>query len=215
MDVDRVNREQVAAKKSQPDSPPSTSGSRHHSSTDPPLLQREILPSATGHLPARPVPKASSACSSFPWPLRPVCMPRHQPNLLWPLPPPFGPNLDLNLNHGAHLLDRIAYGPKPLLPFSHFLPRPSPNGANSMNELQQFSLPHLTQTSNDNPKNVDEKFSFSLFNSTPSPGFSLSNGPHDEDREMDDSKLRELEQFAASFKSRRIKLGYTQTNVGE
>ncbi len=84
-----------------------------------------------------------------------------------------------------------------------------------MNELQQFSLPHLTQTSNDNPKNVDEKFSFSLFNSTPSPGFSLSNGAHDEERETDDSKLRELEQFAASFKSRRIKLGYTQTNVGE
>ena len=30
----------------------------------------------------------------------------------------------------------------------------------------------------------------------------------------DESKLRELEQFAANFKSRRIKLGYTQTNVG-
>ncbi len=29
------------------------------------------------------------------------------------------------------------------------------------------------------------------------------------------SDLRELEQFAASFKSRRIKLGYTQTNVGK
>ena len=31
----------------------------------------------------------------------------------------------------------------------------------------------------------------------------------------DEGKLRELEQFAANFKSRRIKLGFTQTNVGE
>ena len=32
---------------------------------------------------------------------------------------------------------------------------------------------------------------------------------------VDNADLRELEQFAASFKSRRIKLGFTQTNVGK
>ena len=36
-----------------------------------------------------------------------------------------------------------------------------------------------------------------------------------EDWKADEGKLRELEQFAANFKSRRIKLGYTQTNVGK
>ncbi len=42
-------------------------------------------------------------------------------------------------------------------------------------------------------------------------------GPHHggDEAEADDGKLRELEQFAANFKSRRIKLGYTQTNVGK
>ena len=40
-------------------------------------------------------------------------------------------------------------------------------------------------------------------------------GQQAEEVETDDGKLRELEQFAANFKSRRIKLGYTQTNVGE
>ena len=32
---------------------------------------------------------------------------------------------------------------------------------------------------------------------------------------VDSAELRELEQFASNFKTRRIKLGYTQTNVGE
>ena len=36
-----------------------------------------------------------------------------------------------------------------------------------------------------------------------------------EEWKADEGKLRELEQFAANFKSRRIKLGYTQTNVGK
>ncbi len=36
-----------------------------------------------------------------------------------------------------------------------------------------------------------------------------------EDVKTDESKLRELEQFASNFKNRRIKLGFTQTNVGK
>lgn len=32
---------------------------------------------------------------------------------------------------------------------------------------------------------------------------------------VDNAELRDLEQFASNFKTRRIKLGYTQTNVGE
>ena len=31
----------------------------------------------------------------------------------------------------------------------------------------------------------------------------------------DSQEVKELEEFAASFKKRRIKLGYTQTNVGQ
>jgi hypothetical protein len=51
----------------------------------------------------------------------------------------------------------------------------------------------------------------------PSPG-SLDGGSHhdsgDASPKVDCEELRELEQFALSFKARRIKLGYTQTNVG-
>ena len=32
---------------------------------------------------------------------------------------------------------------------------------------------------------------------------------------VDNAELRDLEQFASNFKTRRIKLGYTQTNVGK
>ncbi|XP_051564515.1 pituitary-specific positive transcription factor 1 [Myxocyprinus asiaticus] len=39
--------------------------------------------------------------------------------------------------------------------------------------------------------------------------------PLDEPPDMDSPQIRELEKFANDFKLRRIKLGYTQTNVGE
>ncbi|KAM6970776.1 pituitary-specific positive transcription factor 1 [Aplochiton taeniatus] len=39
--------------------------------------------------------------------------------------------------------------------------------------------------------------------------------PHDDPPDMDSPQIRELEKFANDFKLRRIKLGYTQTNVGE
>eukprot|EP00063_Salmo_salar_P045613 XP_014020448.1 PREDICTED: pituitary-specific positive transcription factor 1 isoform X2 [Salmo salar] len=43
----------------------------------------------------------------------------------------------------------------------------------------------------------------------------LRNRPPDEPPDMDSPQIRELEKFANDFKLRRIKLGYTQTNVGE
>nr|XP_046222670.1 pituitary-specific positive transcription factor 1 isoform X2 [Oncorhynchus gorbuscha] len=39
--------------------------------------------------------------------------------------------------------------------------------------------------------------------------------PPDDPPDMDSPQIRELEKFANNFKLRRIKLGYTQTNVGE
>ena len=41
-----------------------------------------------------------------------------------------------------------------------------------------------------------------------------SPGPADS-RRQHDAELHELEQFATSFKARRIRLGFTQTNVGQ
>ncbi|XP_046869780.1 pituitary-specific positive transcription factor 1 isoform X1 [Hypomesus transpacificus] len=41
------------------------------------------------------------------------------------------------------------------------------------------------------------------------------NRPPEEPPDMDSPQIRELERFANDFKLRRIKLGYTQTNVGE
>ena len=52
----------------------------------------------------------------------------------------------------------------------------------------------------------------------PSPGSLDTVNQHDQSdagSKVDCEELRELEQFALSFKARRIKLGYTQTNVGE
>ena len=46
-------------------------------------------------------------------------------------------------------------------------------------------------------------------------GFLLGSSTEDGVEEADDNKLRELERFASDFKCRRIKLGYTQTNVGK
>ena len=40
-------------------------------------------------------------------------------------------------------------------------------------------------------------------------------GPRGDEAPAEESQLRELERFAASFKARRIKLGFTQTNVGK
>ncbi|KAK2158771.1 hypothetical protein LSH36_164g05029 [Paralvinella palmiformis] len=40
------------------------------------------------------------------------------------------------------------------------------------------------------------------------------NSPPPGEEQVDGADLRDLEQFAANFKSRRIKLGFTQTNVG-
>ncbi|XP_031752451.1 pituitary-specific positive transcription factor 1 isoform X2 [Xenopus tropicalis] len=45
--------------------------------------------------------------------------------------------------------------------------------------------------------------------------FRRKNKPIDEPIDMDSPEIRELEKFANEFKVRRIKLGYTQTNVGE
>ena len=41
------------------------------------------------------------------------------------------------------------------------------------------------------------------------------NSPSSAEEHVDSADLRDLEQFAANFKSRRIKLGFTQTNVGK
>ncbi|XP_038870004.1 pituitary-specific positive transcription factor 1 isoform X3 [Salvelinus namaycush] len=43
----------------------------------------------------------------------------------------------------------------------------------------------------------------------------LRSRPPDDPPDMDSPQIRELEKFANDFKLRRIKLGYTQTNVGE
>jgi hypothetical protein len=43
----------------------------------------------------------------------------------------------------------------------------------------------------------------------------VRNTPSPVEEHVDSAELRELEQFAANFKSRRIKLGFTQTNVGK
>ena len=43
----------------------------------------------------------------------------------------------------------------------------------------------------------------------------LRSTPSPAEEQIDTADLRDLEQFAANFKSRRIKLGFTQTNVGE
>ncbi|XP_064008219.1 pituitary-specific positive transcription factor 1 isoform X4 [Pogoniulus pusillus] len=45
--------------------------------------------------------------------------------------------------------------------------------------------------------------------------FRRKSKPVEEPVEMDSPEIRELEKFANEFKLRRIKLGYTQTNVGE
>ncbi|XP_053312976.1 pituitary-specific positive transcription factor 1 [Spea bombifrons] len=45
--------------------------------------------------------------------------------------------------------------------------------------------------------------------------FRRKNKPIEEPIDMDSPEIRELEKFANEFKVRRIKLGYTQTNVGE
>ncbi|OCT93894.1 hypothetical protein XELAEV_18011565mg [Xenopus laevis] len=45
--------------------------------------------------------------------------------------------------------------------------------------------------------------------------FRRKNKPIDEPIDLDSPEIRELEKFANEFKVRRIKLGYTQTNVGE
>ncbi|XP_063299296.1 pituitary-specific positive transcription factor 1 isoform X1 [Pelobates fuscus] len=45
--------------------------------------------------------------------------------------------------------------------------------------------------------------------------FRRKNKPIEEPIDMDSPEIRELEKFANQFKVRRIKLGYTQTNVGE
>ncbi|XP_030090450.2 pituitary-specific positive transcription factor 1 isoform X3 [Serinus canaria] len=45
--------------------------------------------------------------------------------------------------------------------------------------------------------------------------FRRKSKPAEEPMDMDSPEIRELEKFANEFKLRRIKLGYTQTNVGE
>ncbi|KAL9865976.1 pituitary-specific positive transcription factor 1 [Geothlypis trichas] len=47
------------------------------------------------------------------------------------------------------------------------------------------------------------------------PEFRRKSKPVEEPVDMDSPEIRELEKFANEFKLRRIKLGYTQTNVGE
>lgn len=52
-----------------------------------------------------------------------------------------------------------------------------------------------------------------------SPSFSSAHGhrsiPQTQQPEPDTQQVKDLEEFATSFKQRRIKLGYTQTNVGQ
>lgn len=88
----------------------------------------------------------------------------------------------------------------------HTQERPSvtPRSDTSSPELR-----HLLRPSTDH-RQVENQYS-------PSEGqlvVPLEEGAAQEEWKADEAKLRELEQFAANFKSRRIKLGYTQTNVG-
>ena len=73
---------------------------------------------------------------------------------------------------------------------------------------------NLTSTSTSAPKLQGASGCLEL--SSSAPGTDAAGGSSSSQTEkVDCADLRELEQFALSFKSRRIKLGFTQTNVGE
>ena len=86
----------------------------------------------------------------------------------------------------------------------------------SMMPSHPTSLPPVTHCSKMDPRaNIHVASPFMLnpmanFDSDPS----MSAPHHGLGFAIDTSKLRELEEFATQFKLRRIKLGFTQTNVG-
>ena len=211
-----MNREEkVLLKDPTPVSPPTTLICPRRS---PPLLHGDFFPPASGLLPARPIPK-TGASSGWPWPLKPICMPSSSTNnIFWPFNAPAlgNPALDINMGVG-HIVDRIHKNPAhSSLSFSSFFP----SHLNLENEhpptdLGRFKFQHQFLAAR---HEADEKRSLAaaVFDGDHGSDFSPSAvGAQGEEVETDDGKLRELEQFAANFKSRRIKLGYTQTNVGK
>ena len=211
-----MNKEgRLLPKDSTPTSPPTTLSCPR----SPPLLHGDFLPPASGLLPARPVPKAGA---SWPWPLKPICVPSSSTNnLFWPLTstPNLGNStLDINIGVG-HIVDKIHQTPgHPSLSFSTLFPshlnfesRYPPTDFGRL-RFPHFQHPFLGTRH----ETGEEKRPIPVLDGDQNSDFSPQTlGNQTEDVETDDGKLRELEQFAANFKSRRIKLGYTQTNVGE
>lgn len=93
------------------------------------------------------------------------------------------------------------------------------HSSSAVADLGRLSFPHLQRhyLPTSTGREADETRALTVFERDRScefPGLQASPTQAD-DTEADDGKLRELEQFATNFKSRRIKLGYTQTNVGK
>ena len=216
-----MNKEgRLLLKDSTPVSPPTTLSCPR----SPPLLHGDFLPSASGLLPARPVPK-TGASSTWPWPLKPICVPSSSTsNLFWPLTsaPTFGNStLDINIGVG-HIVDRIHQNPghSSLYHSSFFPSHLNFENRHPPTDFGRFRFPHFQHQflpSTGRHESGEEKRSMAVLDGDHSSDISPQalGGQQAEEVETDDGKLRELEQFAANFKSRRIKLGYTQTNVGE
>uniref|UniRef100_A0A6Q2X812 POU domain protein n=1 Tax=Esox lucius TaxID=8010 RepID=A0A6Q2X812_ESOLU len=92
---------------------------------------------------------------------------------------------------------------------------PHPNMVNGANTLQGSLAPCLYKF----PEHASPPLPTTLLSEEPSLGDikdprRRSRAP-DDPPDLDSPQIRELEKFANDFKLRRIKLGYTQTNVGE
>ena len=214
-----MNRDgKVLLKDSTLSSPPSTPSCPRRS---PLLLHGDFLPSASGLLPARPIPKTRTSSSSWPWPLKPICVPSSSTtNFFWPFNAPALGNSALDINIGVgHIVDKIHPNPAhSSLSFSSFFPsHPNFENGHPPTDLGRFRFPHFQHQLLAARHDAEEKRSLAaVFDGDHGSDFSPSTvAPQGDEVETDDGKLRELEQFAANFKSRRIRLGYTQTNVGK
>ena len=199
-------------------SPPTTLSCPRRS---PPLFHGDFFPPASGLLPARPIPK-TGASSGWPWPLKPICVPSSSTNnIFWPFNAPTLGNSALDINIGVgHIVNRINQNPAhSSLSLSSFFPSPlNLENGHPPTDLGRFTFPHFQHQLLTARHEAEEKRSLAaaVFDGDHGSDFSPSAvGAQGEEVETDDGKLRELEQFAANFKSRRIKLGYTQTNVGK
>lgn len=147
------------------------------------------------------------------------------------MPPPFSflwhADLfrDLRPALHLHLPTRLPYLPTP--PYLQLTPTPWDGHSLGHNAGEDYTRSGLQQTlDKDNAddsevlsrlREVETRAHGLLSPLSPGAGFlSPEVGVRStEDSPAEESQLRELERFASNFKARRIKLGFTQTNVGK